>query len=286
MLDRQLEITEMTARTWGENVRAMKALKNAGMTNEAAVAQSESYYYQVNAALPDIRRQIRETENSLSLILGQAPQHIERGSLDGQEMPENFSAGIPLQLLSNRPDVKQAEMALAVAYYATNQARSAFYPKITLSGSAGWTNNAGGEIFNPAKFIASAVGSLTQPLFAKGQNIARLKISKAQQEEARLSFEHSILNAGSEVSNALYKYQAAGEKCIQRKQQIESLNSAGDKTKQLMQLGSSNYLEVLTAQQSLLSAQLSDVQDSFERIQSVISLYQALGGGRGESNFK
>ena len=177
-------------------------------------------------------------------------------------------------------------MALAVAYYATNQARSAFYPKITLSGSAGWTNNAGGEIFNPAKFIASAVGSLTQPLFAKGQNIARLKISKAQQEEARLSFEHSILNAGSEVSNALYKYQSAGEKCIQRKQQIESLNSAVDKTKQLMQLGSSNYLEVLTAQQSLLSAQLSDVQDSFERIQSVISLYQALGGGRGESNFK
>ena len=286
MLDRQLEITEMTARTWSENVRAMKALKNAGMTNEAAVAQSESYYYQVNASLPDIRRQIRETENSLSLILGQAPQRIERGSLDGQEMPESFSAGIPLQLVSNRPVVKQAEMALAVAYYATNQARSAFYPKITLNGTAGWTNNAGGAIFNPAKFIASAVGSLTQPLFAKGQNIARLKISKAQQEEARLSFEHSILNAGSEVSNALYMYQSAGEKCIQRKQQIESLTSAVDKTKQLMQLGSSNYLEVLTAQQSLLSAQLSDVQDSFERIQSVISLYQALGGGRGESNFK
>lgn len=282
MLDGQLTITEKTAKNWEENVKVMKAMKNSGLygVNEAAVAQSEAYYYQVNATLPDIRRQIRETENALSLLLGQAPQHVERGTMAEQVMPEHFSVGLPLQMLSNRPDVKQAEMALASAYYTTNQARSAFYPKITLSGSAGWTNSAGSAIFNPAKFIASAVGSLTQPLFAKGQLTAKLKISKVQQEEAKLAFENSLLNAGSEVSNALYKYQSAADKCILRKQQIESLNSALDKTQQLMKLGTSNYLEVLTAQQSLLSASLSDVQDRFQRIQSVINLYQALGGGR------
>lgn len=280
MLDSQLNITEQTAKNWEENVKTMRAMKKAGMTNEAAVSQGEAYYYQVNATLPDLRRQIRETENALSLLLAQGPQQIQRGTLADQQMPEKLSVGIPLQMLSNRPDVKQAEMALASAYYSTNQARSAFYPQITLSGSAGWTNSAGGAIINPGKFLASAVGSLTQPLFAKGTNIARLKIAKAEQQAALLAFQQSILNAGSEVSNALYKYQSAGEKCVQRKQQILSLNSAVNKTQQLMRLGSSTYLEVLTAQQSLLSANLSDVADSFQRIQSIISLYQALGGGK------
>ena len=265
---------------WGENVEAMKAMKKAGMTNEAGVSQSEATYYQVNATLPDLRRQIRETENTLSLLLAQSPQQIQRGTLADQRMPEKLSVGIPLQMLSNRPDVKQAEMTLASAYYSTNQARSAFYPQITLSGSAGWTNSAGSVIVNPGKFLLSAVGSLTQPLFARGANAARLKIAKAEQQAALLAFQQSILSAGSEVSNALYQYQVAGEKCIQRKQQIESLNSSVDKTQQLMKYGSSTYLEVLTAQQSLLSASLSDVADSFQRIQAVINLYQALGGGR------
>ena len=280
MLDKQLEITEKTAQSWGENVNTMKIMKKAGMTNEAAVSRSEATYYTVNATLPDLKKQIRETENSLSLILGQAPQNIERGTLAEQQMPEKLSVGIPLQMLSNRPDVKQAEMALAGSFYYTNQARSAFYPKIVINGSAGWTNSAGGAIVNPGKIIASAVGSLTQPIFDRGVNVAKLKIAKAQQQEALLAFQQKILNAGTEVSNALYKYQSSNEKCVQRKQQIQSLNSSVDKTQQLMKLGSSTYLEVLTAQQSLLSAQLSDVQDSFERIQSVISLYQALGGGR------
>jgi NodT family efflux transporter outer membrane factor (OMF) lipoprotein len=280
MLDKQLDITEKTAKMWGENVEAMKAMKKAGMTNEAGVSQSEATYYQVNATLPDLRRQIRETENTLSLLLAQSPQQIQRGTLADQQMPEKLSVGIPLQMLSNRPDVKQAEMTLASAYYSTNQARSAFYPQITLSGSAGWTNSAGSVIVNPGKFLLSAVGSLTQPLFARGANAARLKIAKAEQQAALLAFQQSILSAGSEVSNALYQYQVAGEKCIQRKQQIESLNSSVDKTQQLMKYGSSTYLEVLTAQQSLLSASLSDVADSFQRIQAVINLYQALGGGR------
>lgn len=282
LLDGQLSITEKTARNWEENVKAMKAMKNSGLygITEAAVAQSEAYYYQVNATLPDLRRQIRETENALSLLLAQTPRHIERGTMDEQVMPEHLSVGIPLQMLSNRPDVKQAEMTLAGAYYATNQARSAFYPKITLSGSAGWTNSAGGAITNPGIFLASALGSITQPLFTRGALTAQLKIAKSQQQQALLSFENSILKAGAEVSDALYKYQSANDKCVQRKLQIESLTSALNKTEQLMKLGNSRYLEVLTAQQSLLSAQLSDVQDRFQSIQAVISLYQALGGGR------
>lgn len=282
LLDGQLSISEKTARNWEENVKAMKAMKNSGLygITEAAVAQSEAYYYQVNATLPDIRRQIRETENALSLLLAQTPRHIERGTMEEQVMPEHLSVGIPLQMLSNRPDVKQAEMTLASAYYATNQARSAFYPKITLSGSAGWTNSAGGAIMNPGKFLASALGSVTQPLFTRGVLTAQLKIAKSEQQQALLSFENSILKAGTEVSDALYKYQSANDKCVQRKLQIESLTSALNKTEQLMKLGNSRYLEVLTAQQSLLSAQLSDVQDRFQSIQAVISLYQALGGGR------
>lgn len=280
MLDSQVEITEKTSKIWEENINTMKALKEAGLTNEAAISQSQANYYLVKASLPTLNQQIRETENSLSLLLGEVSQKIERGELSNQKLPETFSLGLPLEILSNRPDVKQAEMALMSAFYMKNQAISNFYPKITLSGSAGWTNDGGSTIVNPAKFLASAVGSLTQPLFNKGINIANLKITKAQQEEAALAFQQSILNAGVEVNNALYKYQTISDRCIQRKQQINSLNSAVEQTKKMMQYGSSNYLEVLTAQQSLLSAKLSKVQDDFERIQAVISLYQALGGGR------
>lgn len=171
-------------------------------------------------------------------------------------------------------------MALASAYYATNKARSAFYPQITLSGSAGWTNDAGTAILNPGKFIAAAIGSLTQPLFNKGAIIANYKISKAQQEQAKLDFQQAILNAGSEVSNALFMYQTSSQKEVQRKGQVDALKKSVEYTQDLMKIGSSTYLEVLTAQKSLLSAQLTQVQDTFERMQSVISLYQALGGGR------
>lgn len=282
MLDKQLAISEETYQKWTESVKTMKDMKKAGMTNEAAVVQSEANCYMVAANIPDMQRSIRETENALSLLLGRVPQYIERSTLEAQVMPEELSAGIPLQLLSNRPDVKSAEMALASAYYVTNQARSAFYPQITLSGSAGWTNYAGTSIFNPAKVIASAIGSLTQPLFNRGAIIANYKISKAQQEQAKLTFQQTILNAGSEVSNALFMYQTSSEKETQRKGQVESLEKSVEYTQELMKIGSATYLEVLTAQQSLLSAQLSQVQDTFERMQAVINLYQALGGGRND----
>lgn len=279
MLNRQLAISEETTCNWEQSVATMKALKTAALTNEAAVTQSEANYYMVKATLPDLRRQIREGENSLSLLLGQAPQQIFRSGWQPLELPEQLSAGVPLQLLANRPDVRQAEMALASAYYNTNGARSAFYPQITISGSAGWTNNAGEAILNPARFLATAVGSLAQPLFNKGTNIARLKIAKAQQEEALLNFRQSLLNADSEVSNALYQFHSSGEKSKQCIRQIASLNNSVAYTQELMRLGTSTYLEVLTAQQSLLTAQLTEVSDNFEQMQAVISLYRALGGG-------
>lgn len=280
MLDKQLAISEVTAENWKESVKTMREMKEAGMTNEAAVTQSEANYRSVEAGIPDLKRQIRETENALSIVLGDNPRHIDRSKLENIPLPTCFSSGVPLQLLSNRPDVKQAEMALAMAYYGTNAARSAFYPGITINGTAGWTNNVGESILNPGKFLLSAIGSFIQPLFNKGKNIANLKIAEAQQEEALLSFKQSLLNAGAEVSDALYLFQSSGEKEQQRIIQVRALESSVASTNELFLLGTSTYLEVLTAQQNLFDAQLSQVNDRFEQLQAVINLYHALGGGR------
>ena len=283
MLDRQLEITKSTAEILKKNAETMEAMKDAAMynINSTGVEQSKAAYAQVLASIPDIEQSIRETENALSTFLGEAPHAIKRGVLEAQALPEELSAGIPLQLLSNRPDVKAAEMSLASCYYNTNSARAAFYPQITLSGSAGWTNSAGSMIINPGKFVASAVASLTQPLFNKGVNIAQLKIAKAQQEEARLSFEQTLLNAGVEVNEALVQYQTAREKSAFYDKQITSLQTAARSTSLLMEhSNNTTYLEVLTAQQTLLNARLSQVANRFTEIQGVITLYQALGGGR------
>ncbi|WP_294627642.1 TolC family protein [uncultured Bacteroides sp.] len=284
MLDRQLEITKATAEILLQNTETMEAMKEAAMynINSAGVEQSMAAYVQVLTSLPDIKQSIRETENALSAFLGEAPHAIKRSVLEAQVLPAELSAGVPIQLLSNRPDVKAAEMALASCYYNTNSARAAFYPQITLSGSAGWTNSAGGAIFNPGKLLASAIGSLTQPLFYRGQNIARLKAAKAQEESAKLAFQQTLLNAGSEVSNALSLYQKTSEKVESRQIQVMFARKAAEDTKELFNLGTSTYLEVLSAQQSYLSAQISQVADCFDRLQAVVSLYQALGGGREE----
>ncbi|HBO28063.1 TolC family protein [Culturomica sp.] len=280
MLDKQLKVTEETALLWEKNIETMKAMKIGAMVNEAGVVQSEANYYMVVASVSDLKNQIRETENALCMLLRQAPRRIERGRLEEQRLPEVLNVGIPVQLLSNRPDVRAAEMALAGTFYNANQARAAFYPQLTISASGGWTNDAGSTIINPAKMIASAVGSLTQPLFNRGANLARLRIAKAQQEEALLSFEQSLLNAGSDVSDALSQYQSASDKLVQRAKQISALEKSVEYTQELLMLGSSTtYLEVLTAQQSLLSAQLSGISDEFQRMQAVVNLYHALGGG-------
>lgn len=279
MLDEQLDITRRTAETWDESLRAMKALKRAGEANEMAVAQTEAAKLAADASVLSLRRQINETENSLSVLLGLSPQAISRSTLTAQQFPDTLSAGIPLQLLARRPDVRQCEAALAEAYYATNSARAAFYPSLTLSGSAGWTNAAGTAVANPGRWLLTAIGSLVQPLFNRGQNIANLKIAKAQQEEALLTFRQSLLDAGAEVNDALMLWQTARGRIRLDEQQTASLRSALRSSELLMKHSSQNYLEVLTARQSLLQAELNAVTDRFDEIQGVIQLYHALGGG-------
>ena len=280
MLDRQLQITQNTADVLKKYVETMEAMYDYGSVTSAAIEQSRSSYAQVVTTLSDLRQSLTETENAFCLILNMPAQAIERGNIDDQVLPSSFSVGVPLQLLSNRPDVRAAEMALAACYYNTNSARAAFYPQITLSGSLGWTNNSGAGIVNPGKLLASLIGGITQPLFYRGSNIARLRQARAQEEQAKIAFQTTLLNAGNEVSNALALYQNTSAKVNSRTMQVNSARKAAEDTKELFNLGTSTYLEVLTAQQSYLSAQLSEVSDTFDMMQAVINLYQALGGGR------
>lgn len=279
MLDSQLEISRNTLVLWEDNIRTMQAMKLAGMTNEAAISQNIANSQQVKAACLDLERQIREVENALCVMLMQTPQPIERGLLSQQMLPETLNAGVPAQVLSNRPDVVSAEMQLASAYYSVNVARSAFYPQITINGSGSWVNSAGSAIFNPGELILSAVAQLTQPIFNRGKLIANLKVTKAEEKIAQMNFEQSVLNAGREVSDYLYQYQTAVAKSQERAIQIEALNKAVDYTKILFTAGNASYLEILVARQSLLAAELSGVSDTFEKMQAVVNLYKALGGG-------
>ena len=254
MLDEQLSLTQQTEQAWKETVVSARALMEAG------VSQMEATHYSVQTSILDLKEQINQVENSLALLLAETPRHYERGTLSAQHFTQDLSVGIPMQMLANRPDVRSAERSLEAAFYGTN--------------------SAGSMIVNPGKFLASAVGSLTQPLFNRGQVIAQYRISKAQQEEARLFFEQALLNAGSEVNDALTACQTSREKTVLFDKQIVSLQKALKSTSLLMEHGTTNYLEVLTARQTLLSAQLSQTANRFTEIQSVISLYQALGGGR------
>lgn len=278
MLDRQLIISEQTLINWKETEHSIEALKRAGKSNDAAVLQAKANRLALEASVVSIRKSIRETENGLSALLADTSHDIMRGALQKQQFPDTLSAGLPIQLLANRPDVRQAEWNLAQAYYATNAARSAFYPSLTLSGSTGWTNNVGGVVVNPGSWLFSAVGSLMQPLFNKGTNIANLRQAKARQEEALLLFQQSLLDAGKEVNNALTRWQSARIRMDYVNQQIMTLQEAVRKTELLMQHTSTNYLEVLTARQRLLEAELTQAQDKFEEIQGVIDLYHAVGG--------
>ena len=282
MLDAQLNISKETERSWGESVKSTRALMNAGMANEAAVSQMEAAYLGVQSSVLDLKEQINQVENSLSLLLAEPVHGISRTSWVEASFacPEQLSIGLPVQLLANRPDVRAAERSLEAAFYQTNVARFAFYPSVTLSGSAGWTNSAGVGIVNPGKFLASAVGSLTQPLFAQGRIAGQYKIAKAQQEQALLAFQQALLNAGAEVNEALVACETTHEKAALYDKQVLALEKAHKSTSLLMKHGSTTYLEVLTAQQSLLNAQLQQTANRFMEIQSVINLYQALGGGR------
>ena len=280
MLDRQLAIVDEMSRITKETWDMMKGLKELRIGYRSTSVQSaEANYYSVLAQAADLRRQIRETENSLSLMLGQPAQAISRGKLEDQRLPSKFSTGIALNMLNNRPDVHYAEMTLAQCFYNTQTARSKFYPNITISGSGAFTNNSGAGIVNPGKWLLSAVGSLVQPIFMNGQLIAGLKVAKAEQEQAYNTWQNAVLLAGNEVSNALVLYNTSDEKSRLEEKQVAALRKTVEDTKELYASSNSNYLEVITAETSLLNAELTKVADDFYKMQAVVNLYQALGGG-------
>lgn len=282
MLDAQLAISEQTAKNWRESVELTRKLMQAGRSNKAAVAQSEANCYSVEANLLDLREAIIEAENALCTIIGEAPHHIERNSLDSFQAPAAVETGIPLALLQNRPDVRQAELALASKFYAVNSAKAAFYPALTLSGTLGFTNNGGSIELNPGKWIWNALGQLAQPIFQNGRLRAQKRVAEMQQEEAKMAFQQSLIAAGNEVNTALVKLQTAQGKRTFIEGQITSLTDAVNATEALYKDNVSrqvNYLNVLTAQTGLLSAQLGQLANQYAIIAATIELYQALGGG-------
>lgn len=278
-LDEQLVITRQTEANYQKSVAITRDLKEAGQSNDVALAQMEATLLSVTASLRDLEYQRAQIENALALLLFETSHPIQPATWEEQQLPEAFPIGIPLTLLANRPDVRMAEAVLAQAFYETNAARSAFYPSLVLSGSGGWTNVIGDMVVDPAKFLGSALASLTQPLFAQGKLTAQLKASKAKQEQATLDFEQALLNAGNEVNEAFMLYQISLSKAVLLEEQVAALKRAADQTAWMMEYGSLTYLEVITAQQSYLSAQLAASANRLEMVQGMISLYSALGGG-------
>ena len=279
MLDRQVEIvTDMeglTKETW-EKMRFMH--DNRVGYRSTAVQSAEAAYYQVQTQKIDLQRQIREIENSLSLLLGQPGQTIARGTFAGQYLPSEFATGVGIQMLTNRADVHSYEMALAQCFYDIETARSRFYPSITISGTAAFTNQNG--MVNPGKMLLQAVGSLVQPIFQHGQIVAGLKVAKDKYEQAFNDWQNSIYKAGNEVSNALSSYNAYADKVVLDGKRVAVLRQNVVDTKKLMESSSNTtYLEVITAQSNLLNAEINEISDQFSKMQSVVNLYQALGGG-------
>jgi multidrug efflux system outer membrane protein len=279
MLDRQIELVNemelLTKKTWEQ----MQAMKDGRMGyRSTAVQAAESNYYSVLTRKADLKRQVRESENALSLLLGETSQTIARSTLEDQYLPEQFSTGVGIQLLRNRADVHANEMALAACFYNVEQARSRFYPNINISGTGAFTNGQGGMI-NPGKWLWSAVGSLTQPIFMNGRLTAALRVAQGQYEQAYNNWQNSILKAGSEVSNALVLYNTSAEKSAIEEKQVEVLKKNVEQTHMLLDMAGATYLEVITAESNLLNVQLSKVADDFYKMQAVVNLYQALGGG-------
>jgi len=279
MLDREIELVSEMEHLAKDTWETMKLQKEYGNVRSTGVQSAEANYYSVQAKKTDLVRQMRESENALSLLLGQSAQAISRGKLEQQSLPTHLATGISIRMLNNRPDVHYAEMNLAQCFYNVQTARSRFYPNITISASGAFTNSSGMGIVNPGKWLLSAVGSLVQPIFQRGQIVAGLKVAKMRYEQAYNTWQQSVLSAGSEVSNALVLYNSSDEKSRIESKQIATLRQNVEDTKLLLLQSRSTYLEVITAQQSLLNVELSKVQDDFRKMQAIVNLYSALGGG-------
>lgn len=277
-LDQQLLVLEQTVINRKTDVRTMKALKAANIVNGAAEVQSEASQYAAEVTIPKIQKQIRETENALCNLLAKPSAAVKRASLNEQQLPANLKAGLPVQLLQRRPDVKQAEFAFMAAFENTNVARRLFYPSLTLTASGGFTSFSLKDWITPDGLFGNIAAGIAQPIFNKGANKARLVTAKAAQQEAALNFQKTLLNAGAEVSNALFAFQTATMQQEIRIKQLASLQKSVDFTKKLLRYSSAtNYTDVLTSEQNLLAAQLEDVDDKLQQWQAVIALYRALG---------
>lgn len=278
--DEQLQLTQKTVENRKQEVETMKALKESDVVTGAAVVQSEANRYSVEITIPDLKQSIRQTENNLSILLGRNPDTVLRSTLEQQIIDTSLATGVPSQLLSNRPDVQQAEYQLRNSFELVNVARTYFYPSLTITAAAGLSGTALSKLFNPVSFFANIAGGLLQPVFEKGMNKQRLTIAQARQKEYLSTFKKTILVAGQEVSNALYSYQAAANKQSLRSLQISNLGKSVEYTKLLLQYSSAtNYTDVLTSEQSLLAAQLGSINDRLQQLTAVVSLYRSLGGG-------
>lgn len=277
MLDQQLaiinEMSQMAKETW----EMMQLQYQLGRMRSTSVQSAQASYLSTLTQANDFRRQIRATENALCLLIGQQGQQIPRSTLDAQSLPAEFATGVGVALLKNRPDVHQAEMQLATCFHDVQTARSKFYPSVTIGGSAAFTNQNG--TINPGKWLTSVFGSLMQPIFQRGALTANLKVSKLQYEQAFNNWQNAILKAGNEVSNALVNYNGYDENSKLEAQRVEVLTKNVEDTRALYKSSGSSYLEVLTAQTQLLNARLKQVTNDFNKMQSVVSLYTALGGG-------
>ncbi|MFT3704139.1 MAG: efflux transporter outer membrane subunit [Agriterribacter sp.] len=278
--DAQLQVTLRTVDNRAKDVETMKQLKQSDVVTGAAVVQSEANRYSAAVTIPDIRQNIRETENAISILLGRSPGEITRDSIVNEQVSSDLRTGLPAQLLANRPDVQEAEYQLRYYFELTNVARTYFYPSLTITAEGGLSNTSVSDFFNASSLFGNIIGGLTQPIFNQGLNRQRLEVAKAQQEEYFANFKKAILNAGQEVSNALYSYQAASDKMSIRSQQISFLEKSVDYTKELLKYtANTNYTDVLTSEQSLLAAQLSSIGDKLQQLQAVVELYRSLGGG-------
>jgi len=277
MLDEQLRIVTEMGKMSKETWDMMKLQFNLGRMRSTSVQSAEAAYLATQTQANDFRRQIRATENALSLLIGQPGQQIPRSTLAEQSLPSEFAVGVGVALLKNRPDVHNAEMNLAACFHDVQTARSKFYPNITIGASASFTNNNGN--LNPGKWLLSLFGSLTQPIFQRGALVAALKVSKMQYEQAFNTWQNFIISAGNEVSNALVNYRGYDDNSKIEAKRVEVLSKNVEDTKALYKSSGSSYLEVLTAETQLLSAQLNKVSADFNKMQTVVSLYTALGGG-------
>lgn len=277
--DKQLAITMQTVENRKEDVETNKALKQANRVNEASVAQSEANRYAAEVTIPDLQNSIRQTENAISVLLGRQPGDIQRDSLDVQQVDALLQTGLPSQLLSNRPDVQQAEYELRYNFEQINVARAYFYPSLTITAQGGWQSASVKDLFSATALFGSIAAGLTQPIFNRGLNRQRLQVAKAQYEENLATFQQTILNAGREVSDALYSYQAVANKTSTRTLQLEAWVRAADYNRALLKNGYATYTDVLTSEQGLLFAQLSSINDRLQQLTAVVSLYRSLGGG-------